>query len=126
MYMFTLREFYSSGYVRFLCFKLFIEKITDCKQIDNMKNTVKLNEARIRKIVAESVKRVLNEMKWNTIEGLAHDLCDGFEDTFDERTMIRVIQQILSEGEYTLEDLLRMNNEDSNLVYDIISDYYPR
>lgn len=91
-----------------------------------MKNTVRLNESQLRNLIAESVKKVLNEMEWNSIEGLAHDLCDGFEDTFDERTMIRVIQQILSDGEYTLDDLWRMNNEDSNLVYDIISDYYPR
>ena len=36
-----------------------------------MKNTIKLNEAQLRQIVAESVKKVVNEMQYVTsIEGM--------------------------------------------------------
>lgn len=44
-------------------FKLFIEKNNGLQTNKNMKQTVKLNESQLRKIVAESVKKVLKETR---------------------------------------------------------------
>ena len=44
-------------------FKLFIEKNNGLQKNKNMKQTVKLNESQLRKIVAESVKKVLKETR---------------------------------------------------------------
>lgn len=57
-----------------------------------------------------------------TIQGLAHDLCEGL-DAYKEETMIGILQRILADGEYTLEALWRINNEDSGILFDIISYY---
>lgn len=55
---------------------------------------------------------------------LAHDLCDGFEDTYDYDKMAEVLTDIVADGVYTIGELWAMNDEDSTLVYDIISNYY--
>lgn len=60
------------------------------------------------------------------ISNLAHDLCDGFEDTYKYDKMAEVLTDIVAGGEYTIDQLCKMNNEDSTLVYDIVSNYYKR
>lgn len=62
------------------------------KQNKNMKkNTVKLNESTLRKIVAESVKKVLKESCWygdekpfQTIISAANEIVDKFDYTQDD------------------------------------------
>lgn len=87
-----------------------------------MKKTI--TESQLRQIVKESIKKVLREYKeWdNSIEALARDLCDGFEDIKDYNSTLQALKDAISDG-YSLEELWRMNNEDSGIVYDIISNY---
>ena len=86
-------------------------------------NTVKMNEAQLRKMIAESVKRILKEQEWNeSLEELARDLCDGLEDVRDYGSTLEALKKAVCDG-YTIEELWDINNEDSTKLYDIISNY---
>lgn len=80
-----------------------------------------VNESKLRDIIKESVKKVLREldMSYLTPEQLATDLCDGFPDK-DYNDVLSRVYDVLNDGEYTIEDLWELNNEDSTKVYDII------
>lgn len=58
-------------------------------------------------------------MSYLTPEQLTADLCDGFPDK-DYNDVLSKIYEVLNDGEYTIEDLWELNNEDSTKVYDII------
>ena len=52
---------------------------------------------------------------------LATDLCDGFEE-FSVTDMVNAIVKAIKDG-YAIEQLTRLNDEDSTKVYDILSYY---
>ena len=55
---------------------------------------------------------------------LAHDLCDGFENKYNEEKVVQALNKAMEEENYTIEELWDMNDEDSGKVYDILVDYY--
>ena len=60
------------------------------------------------------------------IENLAKDLCDGFECQYSEEKVVKAIKEAMESEGLTIEELCNMNNEDSGLVYEILSTYYEK
>lgn len=59
-------------------------------------------------------------MEYLSVETLALDLCSGFEDEIDYNDVVRRIEDILDTGICTIEELWKINNEDSTKMYDLI------
>ena len=58
-------------------------------------------------------------MEYLSVETLALDLCSGFEDEIDYNDVVQRIEDILDSG-LTIEELWKINNEDSTKMYDLI------
>ena len=59
----------------------------------------------------------------DSIEALAQDLCDGLEDERDFDDTLLALKLTMKYEHLTLEQLWQYNNDDSTVLYDIISNY---
>ena len=59
-------------------------------------------------------------MEYLSVKTLALDLCSDFEDEINYNDVVQRIEDILDSGLYTIEELWKINNEDSTKMYDLI------
>lgn len=91
-----------------------------------MKNTVKLNEAQLRKIITESVRKVLNEISDRT-------LGDALESSSNYSRILDGINEKFEDLQYGLADIAncgwnntKLSNNEAKFIYDDLSKVFEK